>query len=341
MPIYKKNNKYYCRGSVNGQRYNKLCDGATNAKEAKVIEDDIRYKLRLKEAGIIKEKKQYSFSFLMNLYVRTCEANNKSVKESRLYSKLLTVYFGSDTVIQSIKPSDIEEFKLYMISSGRSVATANRYLSALRRAYNIMIKNDLIDYNPVNKVDFFIEDNIRNRVLSKEEWIRLYQELSEVNRKIVLVALQTAFRLGNVLLLNWEQISLKNRLIRITKNYNKGKKIIELPINDVLYEVLSSLEPKEEGYVFINPETNKPYTSIKNGFNKACERAGIKDFHFHDLRRTAATWLLENGVDLRTIQDILGHSHISTTERYLSISSEAKVKAMNILSNQIVMRSIA
>lgn len=341
MSIYKKNNKYYCRGCVNGIRYNKLCNGATNTKEAKAIEDDVRYKLRLKEAGIIKEKKQYSFSFLMDMYVRTSEANNKSVKESKLYKKLLLSYFGKDTNVLNIKPSDIEEFKLYMISSGRSVATANRYLAALKRAYNIMIKDDLIDYNPVCKVKFFVEDNIRDRVLSKQEWIKLYEQLSDINRKIVLVALQTAFRLHNVLYLRWEQINMSSRIIRLTKNENKGKKIINVPITDILYETLMSLEPKQEGYVFVNPETEKPYTSIKNGFNAACRRAGIKNFHFHDLRRTAATWLLENGVDLRTIQEILAHTNISTTERYLSTTSEAKIKAMNVLSNQIVIQSIA
>lgn len=341
MPIYKKNNKYYCRGCVNGQRYNKLCVGATTVKEAKAIEDNIRYKLRLEEAGIIKEKKQYSFSFLMDMYVRTSEANNKSVKESKLYKKLLLVYFGKDTNVLSIKPSDLEEFKLYMVSSGRSFATTNRYLAALKRAYNIMIKDDLIDYNPVCKIKFFVEDNIRDRFLSKEEWVKLYQELSEINRKIVLVALHTAFRLHNVLYLRWEQISMSNRIIRLTKHENKGKKIINVPITDTLYEVLMSLEPKEFGYVFINPETGKPYTSIKTGFNAACRRAGIKDFHFHDLRRTAATWLLENGVDIRTIQEILAHTNISTTERYLSTTSEAKIKAMNVLSSQIAMRSIA
>lgn len=341
MPIYKKNGKYYCRGCVDGKRYNKLCVGASTLKEAKVMEDSIRYELRLKEAGIIKEKKQYSFSFLMDMYVRTSEANNKSVKESKLYKKLLLSYFGKDANVLNIKPSDIEEFKLYMISSGRSVATANRYLAALKRAYNIMIKDDLIDYNPVCKVKFFIEDNIRDRVLSKQEWVKLYEQLSEINRKIVLVALQTAFRLHNVLYLRWEQINMSSRIIRLTKNENKGKKIINVPITDILYEILMSLEPKQEGYVFVNPETGKPYTSIKNGFNAACRRAGIKNFHFHDLRRTAATWLLENGVDLRTIQEILAHTNISTTERYLSTTSEAKINAMNVLSNQIVIRSIA
>lgn len=341
MSIYKKNNKYYCRGSVHGERYNRLCDGAATAKEAKAIEDSIRYELRLKEAGIIKEKKhKYSFSFLMNKYIKTSEANNKSVKESKLYSKYLKLYFGENKDIESIKPSDIEEYKLYMISSGRKNATINRYLAALKRAYNIMINDELINYNPVCKVDMLVEDNKRNRYLSKKEWKLLYKELSPVNKKIVMVALLTGLRKQNVLKLRWEQIDLNLRTIELSKSENKGKKIFKIPIVDILYNLLQSLNPKESGYVFINPVTKKPYTDIKKGFSQACKRAGIKDFKFHDLRRTVGTWLLENGVDIRTIQNILAHSEISTTERYLCLSSEQNTRAMNVLSS-LVMNNIA
>jgi len=333
MTIYKKNGKYYCRGRVDGERYNKLCNGATTAKEAKTIEDSIRYELRLKEAGIIKEKKhKYSFSFLMNKYVRTSEANNKSVKESKLYSKYLKLYFGENRDIESIKPSDIEEYKLYMISSGRSNATVNRYLAALKRAYNIMIKDELINYNPVCKVDMLVEDNKRNRYLSKQEWELLYNELSPINKKIVMVALLTGLRKQNVLKLRWEQIDWNLRTIELSKSENKGKKSIKIPITDTLYELLKNSNPKSEGYVFINPNTNKPYTDIKKGFTEAVKRAGIKDFKFHDIRRTVGTWLLVNGVDIRTIQNILAHSDISTTERYLSLTPEQNIKAMDILN---------
>lgn len=337
MSIYKKNGKYYCRGSLNGDRYNKRCDGASSRKEAQVIEDAIRYELRLKQAGIIKEKeKKYSFSFLMDKYVRTSEANNKSVKESKQYSKYLKIYFGENRDIKSIKPSDIEEYKLYMLSSGRSNATVNRYLAALKRAYNIMIKDELINYNPVCKVDTLIEDNRRNRYLSKDEWRLLYKELSPINKKIVTVALLTGLRKQNVLRLRWEQIDWNLRTIELSKSENKGKKTIKIPIVNTLYNLLQSLNPKECGYVFVNPRTNKPYTDIKKGFSEACKRAGIKDFKFHDLRRTVGTWLLESGVDIRTIQNILAHSEISTTERYLCLSSEQNTRAMNVLGSLVV-----
>lgn len=116
------------------------------------------------------------------------------------------------------------------------------------------------------------------------------------------------------------------------KQDNKGSKEIKIPISSTVEKVLTSYK-KKSGYVFINPDTGKPYTTIKKGFSHALEKAGITDFRFHDLRRTFGTWLLTSGVDIRTIQNLLAHSDISTTERYLSIVKEQDKKVVDILDN--------
>ena len=335
MGVYKhKNGSWYCRGRINGERYHLPCTGANNKAEAIAIEDGIRYEIRLRQQGLSKEKEKiYSFSFLMEKYVNTCEANNKSVKESKVYSKGLTAYFGKNKNIKNIKPSDVETFKLFMLRTGRSNATTNRYLMALKRAYNIMINDELINYNPTDKVKKLEEDNRRYRYLSKEEWERLKTALSPIALKIVIVALQTGLRKQNVLKLRWEQIDFNLRTIELLKSENKGKKSIKIPITNTLYELLMTLNPQKTGYVFVNPTTGKPYTDIKKGFKHALEKAGIEDFKFHDLRRTVGTWLLSSGVDIRTIQNILAHSDISTTERYLALTPEQNIKAMNVLNS--------
>ena len=95
------------------------------------------------------------------------------------------------------------------------------------------------------------------------------------------------------------------------------------------------LGPKKSGYVFVNPKTGKPYTDIKKSFNAALKRAGLSDFRFHDLRRTVGTWLLTSGVDIRTVQNILAHSDVRTTERYLALTNEQNIKAMGVLNSYI------
>ena len=337
MSVYKKENgKWYCRGRVEGERYHILCAGASNKQEAKIIDDAHRFKLLQKHRGLVEETQQYTLGYIMDNWVLSCKTNNKSDKDAIIESKYICKYFGKNKNIMSIKTTDIDKFKLYLLQKGRSKATVNRYLAGIKRAYNLLIIDDLIDYNPVKRGSMLDADNKRTRYITKEEWQKLKKELPEKIYLIVIVALLTGFRLSNVLNLSWEQINLDMRFIELLKQENKGGKIIRQPISDGLYEVLTQLKPKKTGYLFINPDTNKPYTTIKKSFNSALKRADIENFTFHDLRRTFGTWLLQEGVDIRTIQVLLSHSDISTTERYLGVTHEYNKQAIDKIGKFIV-----
>ena len=330
MAVYKRNNKWYCRGRVNGERYHLLCTGAETKDKARELEDAYRYDIRLRQKGLAAKKEQtYTFEFMMTKYVEVCEANNKTARIAKIQKNKLCEYFGSKTSITKIKPSDIESFKLFLINRGRTKATVNRYFSAIKRAYNLMIRDDLISYNPTNKVSKFEEDNKRYRYLTIDEWNRLKSVMPKYLYNIVAVALLSGLRKSNVLQLRWEQINFELRFIEILKQNNKGKKVIRQPMSDGLYNLLQSLNPKQEGYLFVNPETDKPYTDVRKVFNSCLEKANIQGVIFHDLRRTFATWLMQEGVDIRTLQQLLMHSDISTTERYLATSHERNIKAVN------------
>lgn len=337
MGVYKKENgKWYCHGSVEGERYHMCCTGAKNKNEAKIIDDAHRFKLMQKHRGLVEEVQKYTFGYIMDNYVLSCQINNKSDKTAKYQRKYLCEYFGRNKNIMSIKSIDIEKFKLYLLQKGRTHATVNRYLAGIKRAYNLLIIDGLIDYNPVKRGSMLEVNNRRNRYLTREEWLRLKKELPETIYYIVIVALLTGFRLGNVLNLSWEQIHLDMRFIELLKQENKGGKLIRQPISDDLYDVLIKLKPKKSGYVFINPDTGKAYTTIKKSFKNALKKASIVGFTFHDLRRTFGTWLLQEGVDIRTIQALLAHSDVSTTERYLAIPPEYKKEAINKIGKFIV-----
>ena len=77
--------------------------------------------------------------------------------------------------------------------------------------------------------------------------------------------------------------------------------------------------------------TNKPYTDIKKSFSTVLKNANIENFRFHDLRHTVATRMVESGVDLLVVQEILGHSNIQTTMRYAHPVPERKKKAIDCL----------
>ena len=336
MAVYKaKNGKWYCQFMVKKKRVHKLLDGADSLEKAKELEDAERYKVRLIQNGLLKEEeKRYTWLFMINRY-KERSMLLASYKDSERQANEWLAYFGKNKDIKDTKPTDIDCYIRYLKSRGLKNATINRQLAGLKRAYNIMIEDDLVNYNPVKKIKMLEDEGRRYRYLTKDEWERLKKELSPITLAIVSVALLSGFRKRNVLQLRWEQIDLNLRTIELLKTENKGKKYIKISISDALYNLLMSLNPKPSGYVFINPRTNKPYTSIKKAFSSALKRAGITDFHFHDLRRTVGTWLLTNGVDIRTVQNILAHSDVRTTERYLSLTNEQNIKAMNVLNSYV------
>ncbi len=87
-------------------------------------------------------------------------------------------------------------------------------------------------------------------------------------------------------------------------------------------------------HVFLYPKTGRPINDVKTTFNATTRRAGIKDLRFHDLRHTFASRLIERGVDLITVKDLLGHHSVTVTQRYTHSNAEQKRKAVESLPSQ-------
>jgi integrase len=159
------------------------------------------------------------------------------------------------------------------------------------------------------------EDQGRLRFLSDDECARLLAGCRTSGQPllypIVVIALNTGMRRSEVLGLTWDRVDVARGVLQLEKTKNGKRR--EIPMNRAVYDVLSAL-PKSGGRLFPS--------SIRRAFENAVERAGVKDFHFHDLRHTFASWLTMKGRPLREVQELLGHTSISMTERYAHLAPE-------------------
>jgi len=202
-------------------------------------------------------------------------------------------------------------------------STINTYLRVLKRMFNIAMTWGYAQSNPVRKVRMYSEAEARrDRVLNHDDEVRLLKSANKKLRQIIIFALNTGMRRGEILNLKWEDIDLEGRTILIKKS--KSGKPRKVPINSRLFEKL--IKWKEENnnshFLFTSSKTGKPFKTVRKSWDSACKAANIKNLRFHDLRRTFGSRLALAGVDLNRIKELLGHASVKTTEIYLHADSK-------------------
>jgi len=325
--------RFYIDFQYDGQRMREVVKGARRRVEAvKALYSRVSDALRGKY-NLPKEKPKLTFNEMADLYLeKYSKPNKKSWKTSdTVHLSVLKPFFGSHK-LSEITPLMIEEYRSQRLSDGLKKCSINREVSCLRKIFNVAINWCYASENPVKKIKFFSEkENLRERVLSEAEEPKLFEACSTSLKPILLVALHTGMRKGEIFKMKWVDVDLSKPEIRIPES--KGGKMRTLPINSILYHTLYQLKQVNGSHehVFPNPDTGKPYTDIKRSFHSACKRARIKNLRFHDLRHTFASRLVRKGVDLVIIKELMGHASIVTTQRYLHSQAKEKKAAVETL----------
>jgi integrase len=187
---------------------------------------------------------------------------------------------------------------------------------------------DLTSNNPAKDVKLFKENNVNLRILSNEEFQKLYDESSESLKSFLLIMVNTGMRPNEIFKLKWNDVDMKQKYINITDSKNGDPRII--PINDVLYLCLSSLDKANE-YVLTHSD-GRQVKSNKGAFCSALKKSGIDHCRIYDLRHTFASNLVMAGVDIVTVKELLGHKDITMTMRYSHPTPEHKKQAVNKLN---------
>jgi integrase len=227
----------------------------------------------------------------------------------------------------------------------RPVVGGNRNLALLRALFNWAVVEQLVPQTPFKvgnvSVVKLAHEAARSRRLHPGEEERVLLAAGGL-RALVVAALETACRIGELLSLQWHQIRFTPRAeVFLPAQKTKAKKDRRIPMSSVLHELLEARQRDPAGellpataYVF-GDEIGRRRRSIKTAWRLTCKRAGVTDLHFHDLRREGASRWMDAGIPLATIQRWLGHHNISQTSTYLGASLGADALEMRAYEERI------
>lgn len=207
-----------------------------------------------------------------------------------------------------------------------AAATLNRYLSAVASVFTWAERRRIVPKgysHPVRRVEYQRENNGKTRFLSDDERTRLLAacQASKWPRLylLVLLALTTGGRKGELLGLHWRDVDLARRLVHIGRSKNGEPKA--LPLTPAVVEQLQRFQGPPGALVFPSRLRAAQPMHFEAHWRQALAEAGIKSYRFHDNRHSCASLLAQNGASLLEIADLLGHRQISMTHRYSHLAA--------------------
>ena len=293
-------------------------------------------KVEIAEGRFLNKKKMEKIKFedfaqtFLQLHSELNKKPSSAERDKSLIANLNTCFAGK--YLYTITSMQVEKYKAGRLKKV-APATVNRELACLKCMFNKAIEWGKVEDNPTRKVKKLRENNKRLRYLEKEEIKKLLDNCVPHLKPVVITALNTGMRKGELLNLKWSDIDFRQGLITLL--YTKNNERREIPLNQVTKNALIKVRKHPDGpYVFCKKD-GRPYGNLKTGFKTALRKAGIEDFRFHDLRHTFASWLIMLGIDLRTVQELMGHKCIEMTLRYAHLSPNHKKRAIDVLGKNM------
>ena len=233
----------------------------------------------------------------------------------------------------------------------RSPATVVRYLASLSHAFTYAVKEcGWVEANPVLRVSKPKEPRGRDRFLSNDERGRLLATCRESSNPclypIVLLALSTGMRQGEIMNLRWSDVDLQKDQITLHETKNDEKRVVPL-IHGARNEIHKLSEEKRLDSPLLFPSKGPRSGKRRQGttitkpmdlrfpFLKALRTAEIEDFRFHDLRHSAASELAMNGATPSEIAQVLGHKTFQMVKRYAHLSNEHTRKVLVSMNEKV------
>lgn len=229
------------------------------------------------------------------------------------YRRVLATFGGRRA--DAIGARDVEEWR-DELSETLSAASVAHHLTMLRAIFNRAIRDGKVKTSPTRAVEWPEENNARVRWLSTEEEGALRSSLSPWLRPLLTFGIHTGMRLGEILALRWADVDVGSGSVHVRESKSGlGRR---LPLNETAKGLLAEFRDTN-GLVF-QRDCNALRMKINREFRRAAKAAAVPNVHIHDLRHTFASRLVMEGVDLYTVQMLLGHKTARMTQRYSHLS---------------------
>jgi len=340
----RKDSPYWWASFIDGGgRLARRSTGTTDKAEAKAIRAKWELEAhREREHGPRPSPKGHTFHELMVLFMQASERKSAERDEYSL-KRLYPVFATRD--LEALTAADVRGYIASRQEAGVSNGTINRELGLMSAALN-WARSDL---------DWEVPNPVQGRKLREPEgrirWITRAEAAALTNAaareptashlvNFILLGLHTGMRRGEMLGLEWRRVDLQEGLIYLEGHHQKNGKIGSVPLNRAAREsIVAQARFRAEHcpqtpWVFCDRKGDR-IGAIKRSFATACKRAGIEDFHPHDLRHTCAAWLVQAGVSIREVAELLRHSDIRVTMRYAHLAPDNVRAAVEVLDGNV------
>ena len=292
------------------------------------------------------EAKKHTFSDMVDRYVKYVlphkpKMQSQQTTQLKWWKKQLGSYLLSD-----VTPAKIGECRDLLLNGKtryekkRAPATVNRYLAAISHCFTMALNEwGWVELNPVSRVKKLPEPRGRVRFLSDDERIALLKSCKEnylpVLYPIVILALSTGMRQGEIFRLKWGDIDFERCQLVIHESKNDERRVV--PVVSEAHRTLieyGKVRQINTDYLFPT-EAKSGVQAIRTAWDTALKEAEIKDFRFHDLRHSAASYLAMNGATLAEIAEVLGHKTLAMVKRYAHMSDAHTMKVVERMNESI------
>lgn len=301
--------------------------------------------------------------FIEAAYAPWLRANRRRAEKTLLDLKRCFGHLNAKR-ITAITSSELDTYVAARRYKGRSAATIVRDMNNLRSVLRLATERGFLRVHPFkNWRKPEVEDNGITRYLSPEEEGRLRKALADRDEDVrrerasanawrversygllsaitaseyadhitpmALLSLNSGLRYGEVAALEWPAVDLRARVLTVRAATSKGAKTRHVPLNAEALEVLTRWRAQGTGAGLVFPGPNgSRIASVKTAWAGVLKRARVRGFRWHDLRHTFARKLVQRGVDLAVVRDLLGHGDFALTLRYAHLEPKQKAEAV-------------